>query len=69
MEFLDFKKFRFDWDNDELEETEQLVERENPEFPAELPGIPLESESGVAGIEAILPPSTEQQAYKALVNA
>ncbi len=30
LEFQNCKKFRFDWDNDELEETEQLVEPENP---------------------------------------
>ncbi len=48
---------------------ERLVEPANMELLVEFSGIPLESESGDAGLEAVLLPSTEKQAYGALVNA
>ncbi len=43
--------------------------QKNEDFPAQFLGIKLEQEVGEAGTKAILDPPTEQQAYKALVNA
>ena len=47
LEFLNRLKQRYDWDNDDLEDDEGLVEEEeqaHPNIPAQLPGIELEAE-------------------------
>ena len=46
-QFLNRHKLKFDWDNNELNEYEGLVEeptKSHPELAAELPGIELEVE-------------------------
>ena len=47
LQFRNRNKVKFDWDNDELEEDEDLIEDEirdnhHPSLPAEIPGVELE---------------------------
>ena len=49
LEFLDRKKARFDWDNEDIEEDEGLVEPDpnlttHPGILAEIPGVMTESD-------------------------
>jgi len=45
LQFLNWHKEKFDWDNEDLEIEEGLVEDEaHPDLPAEIPGVPLESD-------------------------
>ena len=45
LQFLNWHKEKFDWDNEDLEIEEGLVEDEaHLDLPAEIPGVPLESD-------------------------
>ena len=50
MEFLNRKKLKFDWDNDELNETDVLLSNSvHDSTPAQFPGIELKNEIKVPG--------------------
>jgi hypothetical protein len=52
LQFLNRHKEKIDWDNEDLEIEEGLVEEEaHPDLPAEIPGVPLESDFESDGIE------------------
>ena len=64
MEFLDRKKAKFDWDNEEIEEDEGLVEPHpnpatHPGILAEIPGVMMESDCDdvTTAIEAVPVPA------------
>ena len=70
MEFLNNKKLKFDWDNDELNETDVLPSNSVHEGrPAQFPGIELENEIKVPGSAVtILSESAEQDVHGAAEN-
>ena len=71
MEFLNWQKLKYDWDNEELEYSEGIVVDAKPEqdAAANFPGIELESNDvGVTGISAIAEPSLEQEGKEAAEN-
>ena len=60
LEFLNWQKLKYDWDNDELEYTEGIVDDSpNVDFPAQFPGIEVEQEVGGVGTSALLDPPTK----------
>ena len=66
LEFLNCAKLQYNWDNDELEESEGLIEElAHPGLPAQFPGIELESEldDGTTLAMTILEASKEQEAH------
>ena len=71
LEFLNRMKLQYDWDNDELEASEGLIEElAHPDLPAQFPGIELERElnNGATSAMTILEASTEQEAHDTAVN-
>ena len=44
LEFLDWNKQKLDWENDDLDDTAELVENTHPEIPEQIPGIELANE-------------------------
>ena len=62
LEFLNRNGEKFDWENDDLAEIEVKTKEEKlvqPDFIAEIPGIPLESD-----YQEIQPPNTSSQVQK-----
>ena len=74
LEFLDRNKVRYDWDNEEIEEEEALVEpprtAAHPGILAEIPGVVMESDGEVdtAAIEAAPVPDRAARAAAARAN-
>jgi len=71
IEFLNRVQLQYDWDNDELEVSEGLMEElAHPDLSAQFPGIELEREldDGATSAMTIFEPSTEQEAHDAAVN-
>ena len=65
LEFLDIKKAKFDWDDEDIEVDEDLVEPDSnpathPGILAEISGVVMESDSEIAttNIEAVPVPCT-----------
>ena len=74
LESLDRNKANFDWDNDDLEENEGLVESNpttHPGILAEIPGVAIESDSAVdtSAIEEVPVPDRAARAAAARANA
>ncbi len=76
LEFLDRNKVRYDWDNEEIEEEEALVEpprtAAHPGILAEIPGVEIEAdrEDGTTtAIEAVPKPDLATRAAAARANA
>ena len=61
LEFLNRQRLKYDWDNDELEYNERIVDDSgNVDFPAQFLGIELDQELGEAGTNTLLDPTTKQ---------
>ena len=70
IEFLNRQKLKFDWDNDELDESEPLIESVHANTPAQIPGIELESEIEIPGSAVtLLPRNTDAEMAAAAANA
>ncbi|KAL7536101.1 hypothetical protein ACHAXR_010695 [Thalassiosira sp. AJA248-18] len=74
MTFRNRNKQPFDWENDELNDADDVIEvtRADESVSANFPGIQLERESDVdtsAAVEAVLPPSMEEEAQAAAPNS
>ena len=75
MEFRDRNKARYDWDNEEIEEAEDIVEppstASHPGTLAEIPGVELESdhEDNTTAVEAVPTPDLAARAAAARANS
>ena len=71
MEFLNCLQLQYNWDNDELEDSEGLMkDLTHLDLPAQFPDIELDSKNndGATLAMMILEASTEQKAHEAVVN-
>jgi hypothetical protein len=71
LQFLNRHKEKFDWDNDDLDISPDLVQPAHPTdaIPAEMQGVPFEEDLIDAAVAPPLQPSLAQQAAAALANA
>jgi len=75
LEFRNRKKAKYDWDNEEIEEHEDLMESPDtaahPDILAEIPGVELEAdhEECATAVEAVPKPDLAARAAAARTNA
>ena len=70
IEFLNRKKLKFDWDNDELDESENLVQDSMcVDTPTQIPGIELKSEIKISGLAVTTLPRNSDAKMAATANA
>ena len=70
IRFLNRKKFKFNWNHDEIDHSENLIEElVHVDMLTQFLGIELESELEITGLTVIIFPETiEQEVHGATVN-